>query len=112
MDGDNAWLPPLISGMSGWWRPLPGGQVSLLLQPVKVIGSSAFHAIRFGFVLITVTAKQSVAMLGPNERYELDWLRSSLYESEAEPNLSKECVPKHFQMEVVSLMSLCVGHWV
>lgn len=86
--------------------------MSLLLQPVKVIGSSAFHAIRFGFVLITVTAKQSVAMLGPNEQYELDWLRSSLYESEAEPNLSKECVPKHFQMEVVSLMSLCVGHWV
>lgn len=29
----------------------------LQLQPMKVVGSPAFHAIRFGMVLVIVTAK-------------------------------------------------------
>lgn len=33
MDGSNAWLVPLISGTSGWWHPLPAGQVRALLEP-------------------------------------------------------------------------------
>lgn len=40
---------------------------------MKVVGSPAFHTIIPGFVLITVTAKRSVAMPGPNGQCELDW---------------------------------------
>lgn len=40
---------------------------------MKVVGSPAFHTIILGFVLITVTAKRSVVVPGPNEQCELDW---------------------------------------
>lgn len=71
MDGGNAWLPPLISGTSGWWRPLPGGQVRLLLEPEGHRQPSlSCHYMALGSLLWQ--QNKSAAMLGPNEHCKSD----------------------------------------